>query len=716
MPNICYTFSNGTETGTWPGKSVRMGGKVHKEGQLYLGRVVNKEKHIFWKREKGYYRFDPVTLLSTAAEPEDVEAGFIEPDKARRQAPVIVDFGDAFFLDGLLRGTGYDKAVLDAIGYSNGDTLRALIAYYMLDCAVAEHALSWYRQSAASYLWPKANLHSQRISEAMEQIGRPERVREFLLAHIKYILDSTDDEVSVIIDSTGLPNSCALPITRISRHESEVYIEFRLIAVVQKSTGLPLYYEYIAGNIVDMSTLERTIICMAEHRCKVEFYLGDAAFSSPADMETMALAGVNFMTRLNPAWSMFQKAWAEHGAELDAKDCKIIRYNDRLINVVKCNAVMARRENGEEVGGFVFLCRDKQAQHSQFEHMWNSKRDMMTDQEAVAAEARLGVFAIAVTVDMPEEAVVPGYYLRQSVEQYFDFGKNYAHFLPVAKHTEEVLRGHLLIAFIASFLCVLIKNRLGLASFPLLAVSAAIAPEGSEVIPLPGPKGVDVPSALLDGKYTTEGVRTGSFGMFHELRGQKSDVFAGCLVPSVPTAQAKSFYKAFGLCSPTRLIRQGLELKPDYTRGQPNITRALVFARKVAVGNDEILLRRQQAAQRRLKKAQEEAGISAAQPENTSKNTKHPGGRPKGSKNKSTLERERKIASGEITPPPKRSPGRPKGAKNKATLERERKIASGELKLPRKRSPGRPKGAKDTRPRKPYERKKAVSKNISQPN
>ena len=64
-------------------------------------------------------------------------------------------------------------------------------------------------------------------------------------------------------------------------------------------------------------------------------------------------------------------------------------------------------------------------------------------------------------------------------------------------------------------------------------------------------------------------------------------------------------------------------------------------------------------------------GLAVKPPEETSANVKVPGkrGRPKGSRNKSTLER---LAQGSQEPVnPKRGPGRPKGSKNKKTLERE---------------------------------------------
>ena len=65
-------------------------------------------------------------------------------------------------------------------------------------------------------------------------------------------------------------------------------------------------------------------------------------------------------------------------------------------------------------------------------------------------------------------------------------------------------------------------------------------------------------------------------------------------------------------------------------------------------------------------------------------------GRPKGSKNKKTLEREATMA--DMPEAPKRKPGRPKGSKNKKTLEREALLAQSLLP---KRGPGRPKGSKN---------------------
>ena len=105
----------------------------------------------------------------------------------------------------------------------------------------------------------------------------------------------------------------------------------------------------------------------------------------------------------------------------------------------------------------------------------------MTIDEFYQAQNRFGVFAIVTTRDLPPEQVLPEYYVRQHIEQYFDYGKNYAKFLPVRQHTMETLSGHLLLAFIASFLIIVVKNRLGIQDLRYIALpTKLVLPESDE--------------------------------------------------------------------------------------------------------------------------------------------------------------------------------------------------------------------------------------------
>lgn len=676
MPNISYRYSNGFEVGQWPGIGYRnKDGLSRKKGQLFLGKVIDKEKLIFWKRSEGYYHFNTETATCETVPASDLPKRLPELDQARKSPPIMVDFGDAYFLDSLLEALQY-KEVLSHIHCKNTDTLLALLAFYTLDCGVASRALPWYRQSYASYLYPAANLHDQRISETLRSIGSDESTWAFLTAHIKYILDNTDSDLSVIIDSTGMPNNCYLPVTRVSVHDGDINIEFRIIAVVQKSTGLPLYYEYIAGNIIDITTIERTILILAEHKCEVQYCIGDAGYCCPSCMERLCLIGIDFMTRLSPNFTMFKKAFQENKERLLFKRENLVRYGDRFVNIIKVKSEIATdRETDKGYEGFIYLCVDQQERAIETARLLQPGRTRSkTSEEVFAMQERLGVFAIVTTRDLPESEVLPEYYVRQNVEQYFDFAKNYAAFLPVGKHNEDTLKGHLLLSFISSFLFVLLKNRLSTAAKNYVEVLSTSGLDSNKLseITYDARQGKERTATILEQSIPAGIVNVTARWLFSDLRGQKANVCPGRILPSVPTKQAMDIYEAFSLGSPMELRREGGELRPKYRNSPPDPSRcrSLAFSRKLTLTDSEVLKRKNKKNKgvTQNKPVQDDTdpthNSTSSQPV-VETSPKRKRGRPKGSKNKKTLEREQKLATGEITPPAPKKRGRKPGSKDK---------------------------------------------------
>jgi hypothetical protein len=113
-------------------------------------------------------------------------------------------------------------------------------------------------------------MSSQRISETLEDIGSEEAKQLFFKAYYKFLqtprhkgrkkepvvpeIDAGAAGEGILIDSTGLPNATRIPITAVNNHNGVVSEEVRLIYVVQQDTGLPLFFRYVAGNIIDATT------------------------------------------------------------------------------------------------------------------------------------------------------------------------------------------------------------------------------------------------------------------------------------------------------------------------------------------------------------------------------------------------------------------------------------------------------------------------------
>ena len=722
MPNIFfYRDGRGVERGQWPGICRRVtiikDGVEHsvprKEGQFQLGLVINKEKLIFYKGGLGFYQFHPEDQSCTDVAPDQIPVIVGNLDARERPQPIIVHFGGSYFLDCLVTGIDY-RSVLDSIQYGNPDRLYAMLQYYLLSNDAACRAETWFKHNYTRFLYPKANLASQRISDFYASLGRDEVRRDYLIAHIKYLLKSTDEELCILIDSTGLPNKCSIPYTRVSNHEGDINIEFRVIVVVQKATGLPVYYEMIPGNVVDVSTINNVMLKLKNYGYNVTFALGDAAYSCPSNLERLVLSGIDFLTRLNPAYDLFQSVVKENAEQLNDHNLDVM-YNGRLVTIVRTKTVVAYdKDTGKEVEGYVYLCRDLKAYHSRSSSLMSSKAlRSMSSGKIMEEMNKYGVFALISTIDIPNEEILKEYYMRQAVEQFFDYAKNYAEFLPVRNHSVETIKGHLLMAFAASFILVLIKNRLNILDTDYVVVPTSLRDEidDSPCVEVHTQQGIEL---MVRQEKQMEIFKSSPSAMFNELQFQMAEVFDAEIVPSVQTSGATQFYKSFHIDIPRFVALDKDQVPtPCYKEGEGNrCTRRLAFLKRSMLTQEQLKKREKDGDLKKLKELADKHGIPIPLPNGktetqgkqsdtaiSEKSTQSKGkkGRPKGSKNKKTLEREK--ASSETmtsTIPQKRGRGRPKGSKNKKTLEREKASAEAvDSTIPQKRGRGRPKGSKN---------------------
>ena len=220
---LAFDKKNGLKYAKWL-RSVRTGGTVRHE-YVNIGLVLDEERNIFRNRQRGVFTFDPKT-----GEYGPAPADFVPPPSGRRGPErLILDFGDAYVLDAFLAASGL-RTALDAIGYGNPDTLRAMLAHYVLCGMAACHAPSWWEGSYARLLWPRADLRSQRISEFLAALGGEALQRRFFAAYLDAVRALVGakgkgkgrDLGSLLIDSTGLPNSIRFPLAAVSNHNGKV--------------------------------------------------------------------------------------------------------------------------------------------------------------------------------------------------------------------------------------------------------------------------------------------------------------------------------------------------------------------------------------------------------------------------------------------------------------------------------------------------------------
>lgn len=114
---------------------------------------------------------------------------------------------------------------------------------------------------------------------------------------------------------------------------------------------------------------------------------------------------------------------------------------------------------------------------------------------------------IVSSLHFEEEGVLPAYYTRQLIEQYFDISKGSSKLTPLRIHSEEALYGHLMLSMIAATINVHIQNKTNI---------------------------------IYDDKED----------IFMTLRNQKCIVYKSKTTNAEPQKRANEFYKTFGINCP----------------------------------------------------------------------------------------------------------------------------------------------------------------------
>lgn len=476
----------------------RDGLRVYKE-YINLGKVLDKEQGIYKSRERGIFTYSLESNSYGTPPPE------FAPPSAKKKEPKYLDFGDTFFLDAYIKNTGLNKSI-DAIEYGNHDTLNAMISYYVL-CSMSNcYAQDWWEGNYARILYPSANLTSQRISDFLSSIGNENVQRKFFDEYFKLLDKISSKSKNILIDSTGLPNSIHFPLTAINVHNGEINKEVRLIYVVQQNTGLPIYFRYCPGNVIDASTLVRCLEELKEQGINTKFAILDAGYYTDKNIDELYEHKISFVTRLKGNRLLYKDLVSQHLEILENKE-NLICYNGRYV-YLKCVPCQLGEHNAYAYIG-LDIERKSSESHKTFQRAIDRK---MSPAQVYDAIHKQGIFILISSRRIASNKILPLYYTRQQIEQIFDIGKNYADMLPLRVQNEETFRGHLLLTFIATIVMKKIQDALKLTSM------------------------------------------TPMF-LFLNLRNQKCKVYDDKVISQEATKKANDCYKLFGIKCPVNIYR-----------------------------------------------------------------------------------------------------------------------------------------------------------------
>ncbi len=467
------------------------------------------------------------------------------------------------------------------------------------------------------------------------------------------------------------------------------------IWAVDASNGMPITWSVIEGNVPDCMAFDNILSQLKASGIKVKGVLLDRGFASEQIMKAITDLGLEYIIMLKGACNGYDEMFSLYA---DAIRCNVMHLisRDGLYGCTSKARVFQKSSEPTTVG--LFFHHLNATERS--EHLNTQVFDAITDAKAAIDTHRTpeidskfksivsivkgekgqpdsvavnyaqwqklfdskGFFAIASSLELTASEMYPLYASRNASENAFTQVKSMLGFDTLRGHSDASVEARIAVSFIASALR---------AQFVLACASAK-----SE-------------TNLMLGKLKRVAVVNGINGGFYsQFSGEK---------------QVKSLFNVLGI---TNSDLSDLATQMNQISDRINISE---FRTLCSFDKDGIL---SQSDRHHLSMQGEtiEPSCIVAKEFDTIPVKRKPG-RPKGSKNKKTLERESDrhhlsmqgetiepsciVAKEFDTIPVKRKPGRPKGSKNKKTLERERHGDTQALKPPAKR--GRPLGRKNNK-------------------
>jgi len=189
-----------------------------------------------------------------------------------------------------------------------------------------------------------------------------------------------------------------------------------------------------------------------------------------------------------------------------------VRYGNRLLYIRK-EALNIYGNKGYAYVGIDMDSRNQQLKRAAF----NALDDRLSPKDMNDKIARLGLFMLVSSENIPVDEVLPLYYTRQQIEQVFDVGKNEADLLPLRIQTEDTFRGHLMLTFFATIVLQKLQRDIIVKS----KKKDKINPEGATMA----------------------------------LRNQKCKVFDEAVVPQEAVKSVNDVYRLFGFHCPDSIVK-----------------------------------------------------------------------------------------------------------------------------------------------------------------
>lgn len=453
-----------------------------------LGRVLylskDRKSGIFYSVTRGVVEYDLLNDEFSEVSPDDER---ISHTDFRAELYNHVNFGNIYYFLAFASLQGYLELLRQTFWTENdahgGQGIYEKALCHVMHTVMKNKALcacdEFYRTSLLSYITETIKPRELASdSSYFYDLGTRDFKLRFFRNYIRHMRKTNPSfGIGCYIDSTPLRGDAKFnPFNAFSSHgEDKPVKQTRLVLIIDRATGKPVWYEFICGNVLDMSTIEpvgrtlkisfdidlKELVLDAGYAECPELY---EKFNADEDLKEENEESARPVTTqaVDPAIS---------AAEQEDKNLLIVRmpakddfpfaecYDsnkgilfDPVYEFVRGEHTYfgIRSEKPMTIKGhaeycYTYLDKDQSLALNRSYRAKNPDRwNNLTDDEKRWLAVKDGFFVLISNSKLSAEAMLDLYFKRVDIEAVFKTGKEYLDILPVAKWNKERVEGKIL--------------------------------------------------------------------------------------------------------------------------------------------------------------------------------------------------------------------------------------------------------------------------------
>ena len=414
-----------------------------------LGKVLylnpDGKSGVFLSPTRGLVAYDACSDIFEDVSPSDPRLSkqnfYAEPE-------IHTVFGDVYLLILVLEKSGL-LSVLRTVFPKDEAYERVLchVLHGVLRDGSRISCENFIQKSAASYFFPDIPISTLRTdSRFFSLMGNDDVKVTFFKTFIQTMQkDNPNFGKGCYVDSTPLPNDIEdNPFNALCCHGvSSSEVMMRLILVLDELTGLPVWYDIIPGNILDINTITNTLSDVADTlHIEIESLVLDAGYISKELIEAIHIGSVkSFIGRMPARKGYPYKTLYWESKELIGKGKYAFSRKHHVYFGIKRQISLF----GNQEFAYVYVDQynalkrfsDYLSEHEEeFQELKTKDKDWLT--------VKFGYFILVSNLDKEPKDLLDDYFGRTDIETMFKTSKEYLELLPLSKWTDETVRGKIL--------------------------------------------------------------------------------------------------------------------------------------------------------------------------------------------------------------------------------------------------------------------------------